>query len=149
MCLVNSVRSSSLIVCDTLAEDPCIWIRPPTLLLDACPAAEGLAALPLLGPLDEGACDDDDALRNREMSCHGVSDMLRITFLRSVQRCHNETYIDIVIQLHSSSAVQIHRSQGLPHGIVRLSFGLLCRLDDGGLVEVAFVVDIQLPKSIL
>ena len=51
-------------------------------------------------------------------------------------------YIDIVVQLHSLGAVQVDFPQGLPHDVVRLSFGLLGCFDGRRLVEVALVVDV-------
>ena len=58
MCLVNSVRSSSLIVCVTFAEEPWTCILPPTLLLDWCPDVD--AGLPpsaaLLRPRTRPLC---------------------------------------------------------------------------------------------
>ena len=41
ICLVNSVRSSSLMVCVTFAEEPCTWILPATLPDGLCPGTAG------------------------------------------------------------------------------------------------------------
>ena len=58
MCLVNSVRSSSLIVCETLADDPWIWIRPPppTLLFLTWPDVAVGDAPVFPGPFDACVC---------------------------------------------------------------------------------------------
>ena len=68
MCLVNSVRSSSLIVCVTLADEPFTWILPDTLPDGLCPAAGGLP-LPVVAPPAEAGCCAEDGCRTFEMSC--------------------------------------------------------------------------------
>lgn len=74
ICRVNSVLSSSLIVCVTLAEDPWTCILPDTLPLDWCPGEEApplaLSAtllIPRERPVVIGLCVCDDA-RTLEMS---------------------------------------------------------------------------------
>ena len=57
--------------------------------------------------------------------------------------------IHIVVQLDSPRAVELNLLQGLAHDIVRLVLGLLGGLDDGGLVEVALVVDVELAEGVL
>lgn len=54
MCLVNSVRSSSLIVCVTFAEEPWTCILPPVLPFDWCPG-EATGEGPSLGVLSPRA----------------------------------------------------------------------------------------------
>jgi hypothetical protein len=58
-------------------------------------------------------------------------------------------YIHIVIQFYPPRTVELDLFQGLPHYIVRLVLGLLRRLDDGALVEVALVVNVELAEGIL
>jgi hypothetical protein len=74
---VNSVRSSSLMVWVTFAEEPWTWILPPpTLPFEACPGLEGeltLEAVPArgrVGPVDM-RCWAGDETRSLEMSCGG------------------------------------------------------------------------------
>jgi len=57
-------------------------------------------------------------------------------------------YINIVVQLDSSRAVQLNLLEGLSHNIVGLALRVLCGLDDGGLVYVALVVDIHVLEGI-
>jgi len=57
--------------------------------------------------------------------------------------------VDIVVQLYSPRTVELDLLQGLAHYIVRLVLGLLGRLDDSRLIEVALVVDIELTEGIL
>jgi hypothetical protein len=57
--------------------------------------------------------------------------------------------VDVVVQLDSPRAVELDLLQGLAHDIVRLVLGLLGGLDDGGLVEVALVVDVELAEGVL
>ena len=59
----------------------------------------------------------------------------------------DEVYI--IVQLYSPRTVELNLFQRLTHYIVRLVFGLLGRLDDGCLVEVAFVVYVELTEGIL
>jgi hypothetical protein len=57
--------------------------------------------------------------------------------------------VDVVVQLDSPRAVELDLLQGLAHDIVRLVLGLLGGLDDGGLVEVALVVNVELAEGVL
>ena len=57
-------------------------------------------------------------------------------------------YIDIVVQLDSSRAVQLDLLESLSHNIVGLALRVLSGLDDGGLVYVALVVDIHVLEGI-
>lgn len=57
--------------------------------------------------------------------------------------------IYVIIQLHSPRAIQLDLFEGLAHNIVGLVLGLLCCLDDGGLVNVALVVDVELAEGVL
>ena len=59
------------------------------------------------------------------------------------------THIDIVVQFHAPRAIELDLLQRLTHNVVRLVLRLLGRLDDGGLVEVALVVDVELAEGIL
>ena len=52
-------------------------------------------------------------------------------------------------QLDAPRAIELDLLQGLAHDIVRLVLGLLGGLDDGGLVEVALVVDVELTEGVL
>jgi hypothetical protein len=58
-------------------------------------------------------------------------------------------YIYIVVELYSPRAVEFHLFQGLSHHVVGLVLRLLGALDDGALVEVALVVDVELAEGIL
>jgi hypothetical protein len=58
-------------------------------------------------------------------------------------------YINIVVQLDSPRAVEFDLLQRLSHHIVRLVLRLLRRLDDGALVEVALVVDVEPAEGVL
>ena len=58
------------------------------------------------------------------------------------------SYVDIVVQLDPSRAVEFDFFERLPDNIVGLTLGLLRRLDDGGFVQVALVVDIQLAERV-
>ena len=60
-----------------------------------------------------------------------------------------DTHVNIVVQLDSPRAVQLHLFEGLAHHIVRLVLRLLRRLDYRRLVEVALVVDVESAKGIL
>jgi hypothetical protein len=62
---------------------------------------------------------------------------------------HFGTHINIVVQLYPPRAVQLDLLEGLAHDIVRLVLRLLRGFNDGGLVEVALVVDVELPKGVL
>lgn len=61
----------------------------------------------------------------------------------------SRTYANVVIEFHPSRAVQFHFSQGLSDNVVRLFLGRLHGLYRGRLVQVSFVVDVQLSKCIL
>lgn len=89
---VNSVRSSSLMVWVTFADEPWTWMRPPpppTLFLDEWPGFEGeltLEAVPArgrVGPVDM-RCWAGDETRSLEMSCGRQS--LLLDPLRQVVR---------------------------------------------------------------
>lgn len=60
-----------------------------------------------------------------------------------------KTYVDVIVQLYSSRAIQLHLFQRLPDHIVRLPLRCLSGLDDRGFVNVSSVVDIELTKGIL
>lgn len=62
---------------------------------------------------------------------------------------HRTTNIQIVFELHSSRAVQLNVFQCLADNIVRLFLRLLRGLDHSRLIQIALVVDIQLPESVL
>lgn len=57
--------------------------------------------------------------------------------------------VHVVVQLHAPRTVKFDFLQCLAHHIVRLALRLLRRLDDRGLIQVAFVVYIELAESIL
>jgi hypothetical protein len=59
-----------------------------------------------------------------------------------------EVYINIVVQLDSSRAVQLNLLESLSHNIVGLALRVLSGLDDGGFVYVALVVDIHVLEGI-
>lgn len=58
------------------------------------------------------------------------------------------THADIVFQLDTSRRIQTNIFQGLAYNIVRLAFALLRGLDSSSLVDIAFVVHVQLAESI-
>lgn len=60
-----------------------------------------------------------------------------------------KAHIDIIIQFHSPRAIQLDLFQRLPNNIVGLPLRGLGCLDHGSFVNVSFVLDIELPKSIL
>jgi hypothetical protein len=60
-----------------------------------------------------------------------------------------DTHVNIVVQLDAPRAIELDLLQGLAHDVVRLAFRLLRGLDDGGLVEIALVVDVELAEGIL
>lgn len=62
---------------------------------------------------------------------------------------HRTTNIQIVFELHSSRAVQLNVFQCLADNIVRLFLRLLRGLNHSGLIQIALVIDIQLPESVL
>jgi hypothetical protein len=57
-------------------------------------------------------------------------------------------YINIVVQLDSSRAVQLNLLESLSHNIVGLALRVLSGLDDSGLVYVALVVNIHVLEGI-
>jgi hypothetical protein len=57
-------------------------------------------------------------------------------------------YINVVVQLYSSRAVQLDFLEGLSHNIIGLALRVLSGLDDGGFVYVALVVDIHVLEGI-
>jgi hypothetical protein len=57
-------------------------------------------------------------------------------------------YINIVVQLYSSRAVQLDLLEGLSHNIVGLALRVLSGLDDGGFVYIALVIDIHVLEGI-
>jgi hypothetical protein len=57
-------------------------------------------------------------------------------------------YINIVVQLYSSRAVQLNLLECLSHNIVGLALRVLSGLDDGGFIYVALVVDIHVLEGI-
>jgi hypothetical protein len=57
-------------------------------------------------------------------------------------------YINIIVQLYSSRAVQLNLLEGLSHDIVWLALRVLGGLDDGGFIYVALVVDIHVLEGI-
>jgi hypothetical protein len=59
------------------------------------------------------------------------------------------TYIDIVIEFYSARAIQLNLPQCLSHDIVRLSLRLLSGFNNGGLVEVSLVIDVEFTEGIL
>lgn len=58
-------------------------------------------------------------------------------------------YIDIVLELHPSRAIKLDLLQRLSHDIIRLPFGVLCRLDHRCLVQVPLVVKVEAAECIL
>lgn len=66
---------------------------------------------------------------------------------RRLAQLGDEVYI--VVQLYSPRAVELDLLQRLAHYIVRLVLRLLGGLDDGRLVEVALVVDVELAEGVL
>jgi len=65
------------------------------------------------------------------------------------RRLHDATYIHIVVELDAPRAVELDLLQGLAHDIVGLVLRLLRGLDDGALVEVALVVEVELAEGVL
>lgn len=59
------------------------------------------------------------------------------------------TYIDVIVELYSPRAIELHLFQRLPNHIVGLPLRCLGSLDDRRFVNVSFVVDIELAKGIL
>jgi len=57
--------------------------------------------------------------------------------------------IHVVIQLYAPRAIQLHLLERLSDYIVGLMFGLLGRFDHSSLVEVVFVVNVELAKGVL
>jgi len=58
-------------------------------------------------------------------------------------------YVDIVVKFYSSRTVEFHLFQRLTNDIIWLALRGLCRLDDGGFVNVSSVVYIELAEGIL
>jgi hypothetical protein len=57
-------------------------------------------------------------------------------------------YINIVVQLYSSRAVQLDLLESLSHNIVGLALRVLGGLDNGGFIYVALVVNIHVLEGI-
>jgi hypothetical protein len=68
---------------------------------------------------------------------------------RRPRRLHDTTHIHIVVELDAPRAVELDLLQGLAHDIIRLVLRLLRGLDDGALVEVALVVEVELAEGVL
>lgn len=59
------------------------------------------------------------------------------------------TYVDIILKLDTSGAVEFYTFQSLTNDIIRLALRLLSCFDHGSFIEVAAVVDVQLVECIL
>ena len=59
------------------------------------------------------------------------------------------TYSDIVVQFNTTRTVELDFSQRLTDDIVGLSLRVLDAANGGCFVEVALVVDVELPEGIL
>jgi hypothetical protein len=57
-------------------------------------------------------------------------------------------YINVVVQLYSSRAVQLYFLESLSHNIVGLALRVLGGFEDGGFIYVALVIDIHVLEGI-
>lgn len=93
------------------------------------------------GPDESRFCAGDES-RSFETSLEIVS-----AYILGQQK--SQTHTDVIVQLDSPGGIELHLFQSLAYNVVRLSLTCLSRLDRSGLVDVAFVVDVELAKSIL
>lgn len=99
----------------------------------SCTTGTGTASCPLR---DDAGSDD----RLRAASVHALLCRRRVAQLSD--------QADVVLQLDSSRRVELDLLESLSDHIVGLPLALLGCLDRGGLVKVAFVVDVELVEGV-